>query len=115
MSSNQAPDRSAQARPAGRILTTRIVATDKPAGRRGLFTRNRTLEGSLAVGLAAVIAVGAGAASLQSVGRPAPAAAAGAVTPAATLRLGYLGNVTHAPAWSVWRKASSPRNWARPG
>lgn len=94
MSSNQSPN-------SGRIATTKIVANEKPAAKRGLFSKSRTLEISLAVGLAVVIAVGAGVASLQA-SNTAPASAnadaAGAGTAAATLKLGYFGNVTHAPA-----------------
>jgi NitT/TauT family transport system substrate-binding protein len=59
--------------------------------------RKRTLEISLAVGLALLI--GAGAAIASSVSRDneaAPAAAGG--SPAAELKLGYFGNITHAPA-----------------
>ena len=74
--------------------TTRIVA-----GESAKPKRRRTLEISLAVGL--VLLIGAGAAVASSLNRTneaaaAPAAAAG--TPAAELRLGYFGNITHAPA-----------------
>ncbi|XAS66590.1 ABC transporter substrate-binding protein [Micrococcaceae bacterium Sec5.7] len=75
--------------------TTRIVAgeTAKPK-------RRRTLEIGLAVGL--VLLIGAGAAVASTVSRnneakPAEAAVA-AATPATELKLGYFGNITHAPA-----------------
>ncbi len=60
--------------------------------------RKRTLEISLAVGL--VLLIGAGAAVASTVSRNTEAAPAAAVsgTPAAELRLGYFGNITHAPA-----------------
>ncbi|WP_024366289.1 ABC transporter substrate-binding protein [Arthrobacter sp. TB 26] len=73
--------------------TTRIVAgeTTKPR-------RKRTLEISLAVGL--VLLIGAGAAVASTVSRTTEAAPAAAAsdTPAAELKLGYFGNITHAPA-----------------
>ena len=73
--------------------TTRIVAGEsaKPG-------RKRTLEISLAVGL--VLLIGAGAAVASTVSRNTEAAPAAAVTdtPAAELKLGYFGNITHAPA-----------------
>ncbi len=79
-----------------RISTVKIVANEKPTGKRGLLIGSRTLEISLAVGVAAVIALGAGAASLQAANRATSAPPAG--TAATELKLGYFGNVTHAPA-----------------
>ena len=70
--------------------TTRIVAGETAKPRR-----KRTLEISLAVGLALLI--GAGAAVASSVNRT-DAAAPAAAAPATELRLGYFGNITHAPA-----------------
>lgn len=69
--------------------TTRIVAGEsaKPKSRR-------SLEIGLAVGLALLIGAGAAVASTVSrANETAPAA-----TPAAELKLGYFGNITHAPA-----------------
>ncbi len=74
--------------------TTRIVAGE-PAKPK----RKRTLEISLAAGL--VLLIGAGAAVASTVARNAEAAPAAAVAdtnPAAELKLGYFGNITHAPA-----------------
>ncbi|MDI3211319.1 ABC transporter substrate-binding protein [Arthrobacter sp. AL12] len=74
--------------------TTRIVA-----GESAKPKRRRTLEISLAVGL--VLLIGAGAAVASSLNRTSEAAAAAPVaagTPAAELKLGYFGNISHAPA-----------------
>ncbi|MET4093916.1 ABC transporter substrate-binding protein [Arthrobacter sp. UYCu712] len=74
--------------------TTRIVA-----GESGKPKRKRTLEISLAAGL--VLLIGAGAAVASTVARNnegAPVAAVADAHPAAELKLGYFGNVTHAPA-----------------
>ena len=74
--------------------TIRIVAGESAKPRR-----RRILEISLAVGL--VLLIGAGAAVASTVSRTNEAAAAPvapAATPAAELRLGYFGNITHAPA-----------------
>ena len=73
--------------------TTRIVA-----GESSKPKRKRTLEISLAVGL--VLLIGAGAAVASTVSRANETAAPAAVvnTPAAELKLGYFGNITHAPA-----------------
>ncbi|GAB3567400.1 ABC transporter substrate-binding protein [Arthrobacter alkaliphilus] len=76
--------------------TTRIVAggNNKPK-------RRRTLEIGIAVGLVLLIAVGAAVASVVGKNNETQAAAAAATpatTPAAELKLGYFGNVTHAPA-----------------
>lgn len=74
--------------------TTRIVAGESAKPRR-----KRTLEISLAVGLVLLIAAGAAVASTLSRNNEAAAApAAAAGTPAAELKLGYFGNITHAPA-----------------
>jgi len=80
--------------PGGRPGTTRIVA-----GETGKPKRKRTLEIALAAGLVLLIGAGAAVASTLSRGpETAPAAAAADTTPAAELRLGYFGNITHAPA-----------------
>ena len=74
--------------------TTRIVA-----GETGKPKRKRTLEIALVAGL--VLLIGAGAAVASSLSRSpetAPAAAAADAGPATELRLGYFGNITHAPA-----------------
>jgi NitT/TauT family transport system substrate-binding protein len=74
--------------------STRIVAGESRGPNR---PRNRKI--GLAIGL--VLLVGAGAAAASALPRngegPQPAAAA-SEAPAAELRLGYFGNVTHAPA-----------------
>ena len=79
--------------PENRPGTTRIVA-----GESAKPKRKRTLEISLAVGL--VLLIGAGAAVASTVSRANETAAPAAVvnTPAAELKLGYFGNITHAPA-----------------
>jgi NitT/TauT family transport system substrate-binding protein len=75
--------------------------TAEKTPRKGLLLRSRTTEIVLALGLAAAIAAGAVAASsAASRGQQAAADSDGATAPstAAELRLGYFGNVTHAPA-----------------
>ena len=80
--------------PGGQPGTTRIVA-----GETGKPKRKRTLEIALAAGLVLLIGAGAAVASTLSRGpETAPAAAAADITPATELRLGYFGNITHAPA-----------------
>ncbi|MGX5714761.1 ABC transporter substrate-binding protein [Arthrobacter sp. MAHUQ-56] len=69
---------------------TRIVA-----GESAVPKRKRAIEAALAIGLVLLIAVGAIVAS--NVSRNAEAQAA-EPSPAAELKLGYFGNVTHAPA-----------------
>ncbi|BCW68151.1 sulfonate ABC transporter substrate-binding protein [Arthrobacter sp. NicSoilB4] len=73
--------------------TTRIVA-----GESAKPNRKRTLEIGLAVGL--VLLIGAGAAVASTVSRANDTAAPAAVVnaPATELKLGYFGNITHAPA-----------------
>ena len=73
--------------------TTRIVA-----GESAKPKRKRTLEISLAVGLVLLIGAGAAVASTLTRANETAAAAAVASTPAAELKLGYFGNITHAPA-----------------
>ncbi|WGZ78816.1 ABC transporter substrate-binding protein [Arthrobacter sp. EM1] len=73
--------------------TTRIVA-----GEAAMPRRKRTLEISLAAGLVLLIGAGAAVASTASRNTEAAPAAAVSDTPAAELRLGYFGNITHAPA-----------------
>ncbi len=82
MSSHQNPEGS-----------TRIVAgqTAKPK-------RKRALGIGIAAGLVALIAGGAVVASNLNGGASSQPAAAVAAAPAAELKLGYFGNVTHAPA-----------------
>src|SRR4029453_6255782 len=72
--------------------TTRIVAGETAPKPK----RRRTLEISLAVGLALLI--GAGAAVASVVSRNNQAAPAPTTSPAAELKLGYFSNVTHGPA-----------------
>jgi len=69
---------------------TRIVA-----GESAVPTRRRAVEAALAIGLVLLIAVGAIVASNISRNTGAQAAEP---TPATELKLGYFGNVTHAPA-----------------
>ncbi|WP_350225165.1 ABC transporter substrate-binding protein, partial [Arthrobacter sp. efr-133-R2A-120] len=71
--------------------TTRIVA-----GESSKPKRRRTLEIGIAVGL--VLLIGAGAAVASVVAKNNETQAAASTSPAAELRLGYFGNVTHAPA-----------------
>ncbi|UKA62046.1 ABC transporter substrate-binding protein [Arthrobacter sp. FW306-04-A] len=71
--------------------TTRIVA-----GESSKPKRRRALEIGIAVGL--VFLIGAGAAVASVVAKNNETTPAAATTPAAELRLGYFGNVTHAPA-----------------
>ncbi|UVJ38699.1 ABC transporter substrate-binding protein [Arthrobacter sp. CJ23] len=71
--------------------TTRIVAGETAKPRR-----RRTLEIGLAVGL--VLLIGAGAAVASAVSRNNESQPAPATSAAAELKLGYFGNVTHAPA-----------------
>jgi NitT/TauT family transport system substrate-binding protein len=71
---------------------TRIVA-----GESAVPKRKRAIEAALAIGLVLLIAVGAVVASTVSRNTEAQAAAP-SPTPAAELKLGYFGNLTHAPA-----------------
>lgn len=71
--------------------TIRIVAGESTMPRR-----KRLLEIGLAAGL--VLLIGAGAAVASTVNRASDAAPAPAPTAAAELKLGYFGNITHAPA-----------------
>lgn len=73
--------------------TTRIVA-----GETGKPKRRRTLEIALAAGLVLLIGAGAAVASTLSRGQETAPAAASDSGPATELRLGYFGNITHAPA-----------------
>jgi NitT/TauT family transport system substrate-binding protein len=73
--------------------TTRIVAGE-PAKPK----RKRTKEISVAVGLALLIGAGAAVASTASRNNDAAAAPATGSSPAAELKLGYFGNITHGPA-----------------
>ncbi|WAH95968.1 ABC transporter substrate-binding protein [Arthrobacter sp. MMS18-M83] len=77
--------------PAPNPGTVRIVAgeSNKPK-------RRRALEIGIAVGL--VLLIGAGAAVASVVAKNNETKPAAATSPAAELRLGYFGNVTHAPA-----------------
>ncbi|MFF1384263.1 ABC transporter substrate-binding protein [Arthrobacter sp. NPDC058288] len=88
MSSHQNPEGS-----------TRIVAGQSTKPQNSSAKRKRALGIGIAAGLVALIAGGAAVASNLSRSTEAqPAAAAAAGTPAAELKLGYFGNVTHAPA-----------------
>lgn len=77
--------------PAPNPGTTRIVA-----GESSRPKRRRALEIGIAVGL--VLLIGAGAAVASVVAKNNETKPAAATSPAAELRLGYFGNVTHAPA-----------------
>ncbi|MDQ0619974.1 ABC transporter substrate-binding protein [Arthrobacter globiformis] len=72
---------------------TRIVAGESQTPKR-----RRALEVALAVGLVLLISVGAVVASAVARDSNASAAPDAAGTPAAELKLGYFGNITHAPA-----------------
>ncbi|WP_026555913.1 ABC transporter substrate-binding protein [Arthrobacter sp. 35W] len=73
--------------------TTRIVAGEKPKGRR------RALEIGLVAGLVLLIGAGAAVASVTLGNQNKPAEQPAVVaSPATELKLGYFGNVTHAPA-----------------
>jgi NitT/TauT family transport system substrate-binding protein len=71
---------------------TRIVAGESAVPRR-----KRAIEAALAIGLVFLIAAGAVVASTASRNTAAEAAIP-SPTPAAELKLGYFGNLTHAPA-----------------
>ena len=71
--------------------TVRIVAGESARPRR-----RRMLEIGLAAGL--VLLIGAGAAVASTVSRSNVAEPAPVATPAVELKLGYFGNITHAPA-----------------
>lgn len=71
----------------------RIVAGENAAPRH-----KRAVEAALAIGLVLLIAVGAVVASTVSRSTAEAQAAVPQPTPAAELKLGYFGNVTHAPA-----------------
>ncbi|HSO91982.1 MAG TPA: sulfonate ABC transporter substrate-binding protein, partial [Arthrobacter sp.] len=73
--------------------TIRIVAGESAKPRR-----KRILEIGLAAGLVLLIGAGAAVASTVSRTNEAAPAAVPAAAPAAELRLGYFGNITHAPA-----------------
>ncbi|KIS25813.1 sulfonate ABC transporter substrate-binding protein, partial [Arthrobacter sp. SPG23] len=88
MSSHQNPEGS-----------TRIVAGQSTKPQNSAAKRKRALGIGIAAGLVALIAGGAAVASnLNRSPEAQPAAAAAAGTPAAELKLGYFGNVTHAAA-----------------
>ncbi|MDV8148785.1 ABC transporter substrate-binding protein [Arthrobacter sp. B10-11] len=89
MSSHQNPEGS-----------TRIVAGQTAKPQSSNPKRRRTLGIGIAAGLVALIAGGAAVASSLSgtTGNTSAQPAAAAAAPAAELRLGYFGNVTHAPA-----------------
>ena len=72
---------------------TRIVAGESQTPKR-----RRALEVALAVGLVLLISVGAVVASAVARDSNATAAPDAATTPAAELKLGYFGNITHATA-----------------
>lgn len=74
-----------------KLATTRIVAGEKPKGRR------RTAEIIAVAALVALIGAGAAVASVTA-NNSAKNDAAPQASAAATLRLGYFPNVTHAPA-----------------
>lgn len=82
------------------IQTTKIVAGQKSknspkAKKRGLFTKSRPLEVGVAVGIAALIAIGAASVTIaaNANNNQGGAQAAGDLK---ELKLGYFGNVTHA-------------------
>lgn len=86
--------------------TTRIVAGEpaKPHAKR-----RRGIEIGVAAGLALLIGAGAAVASTVSRSNNAAAPAAG-TTPAAELKLGYFGNITHGPALVGVNKGFIARN-----
>jgi NitT/TauT family transport system substrate-binding protein len=87
MSSHQNPEGS-----------TRIVAGKTPKPQNSAAKRKRALGIGIAAGLVALIAGGAVVALNLNSGTQSQPAAAVAAAPAAELKLGFFGNVTHAPA-----------------
>jgi NitT/TauT family transport system substrate-binding protein len=83
---------------------TRIVA-----GESAVPKRKRAIEAALAIGLVFLIAAGALVASSISRNTAAEAAIP-APTPAAELKLGYFGNLTHAPALVGLKQGILARN-----
>ena len=83
---------------------TRIVA-----GESAVPKRKRAIEAALAIGLVFLIAAGALVASSISRNTAAEAAIP-APTPAAELKLGYFGNLTHAPALVGLKQGIFARN-----
>ena len=90
---NPAPGKPSGTQPGTQPGTTRIVA-----GETGKPKRKRTLEIALAAGLVLLIGAGAAVASTLSRGPETASAAVADASPATELRLGYFGNITHAPA-----------------
>ncbi len=83
---------------------TRIVAGESAVPRR-----KRAIEAALAIGLVFLIAAGAVVASTISRNTAAEAAIPSS-TPAAELKLGYFGNLTHAPALAGVKQGILARN-----
>ncbi len=86
---------------------TRIVAGESAVPRR-----KRAIEAALAIGLVFLIAAGAVVASTISRNTAAEAAIPSS-TPAAELKLGYFGNLTHAPALAGVKQGILARNLGR--
>ena len=90
--------------------STRIAAAS-PAGRKRLSG----LKIGIAAGILAVLGAGVAVATTAANSAAPESANAAAVTrPATELKLGYFGNITHAPALVGVRRVSSRRSWAAP-
>lgn len=77
------------------IQNTKIVAGQK-APKKPKAKKRRTVEVSVAIGIAAVIVAGAATATIAANSNNKPAETAQTADDLKELKLGYFGNVTHA-------------------